>query len=288
MNRHRPDRTRRGSFGTLLAAACAVDSPAFIMDNNVFLSNPDGLGRYEVILDGTPAARYESPLQSDNGTVVEIGQTPAPRRQIYRVTQSGRLRNAPINTPTAGHRGDRPKGLADNVLMRYWFATTVNDPIRVFCVNASERALLSHADPFTGADEVGTPNGRDRPSSLDNKTITLRSGSARRAPTRSRCPHEQPWFNDGLFTIEGPPDAARRRARPDRRPARDRAQQPPGGDPLAEDERPAAGRAHTRDGLLVRQSEREVREPHLCDLDDHQGQAKAMRQRAKADPEVQR
>src|SRR5919197_744210 len=82
----------------LLATAgpAAADSLVFVRDNNVWLSNADGSGQYQVTLDGTPVA--------------------------------------------------------------YWFVTTVQDPTCVFCVNLSNRVLISHSDRFTHPDEVGTPN----------------------------------------------------------------------------------------------------------------------------------
>ena len=86
----------------LAAAPAGADSLAFIKGDNVWLANLDGSGQYQVTFDGTSGAPYESPSQSDGGTVVAIRQTPGQRRQIYRMTQSGRLLNPPINTPAPG------------------------------------------------------------------------------------------------------------------------------------------------------------------------------------------
>ena len=77
---------------TLLAAACAAglvaapaaaaDSLVFIRDSNVWLSNPDGSGQYQVTLDGTAGSPYESASQSNDGTIVAIRQPPGGRNQF--------------------------------------------------------------------------------------------------------------------------------------------------------------------------------------------------------------
>jgi hypothetical protein len=191
------------AVAAVAAAPAGADSLAFIKDNNVWLSKSDGSGRYQVTFDGTPGAPYESPSQSDNGTAVAIRETPGQRRQIYRMTQSGGLLNPPINTPAPGTGAIDAKVSPDGALVAYWFATTVRDPICAFCVNATERALLSHADRFTGADELGTPNGGGRPSWLDNDTITLGAGSATQWYYTPGMLEEEAWFTDGLFTSSG-------------------------------------------------------------------------------------
>src|SRR5215213_5661011 len=60
------------------AAPVAADSLVFIRDSNVWLSNPDGSGQYQVTLDGTATSPYESPSQPDGGTVMAIRPLPVP------------------------------------------------------------------------------------------------------------------------------------------------------------------------------------------------------------------
>jgi hypothetical protein len=196
------------AFVTALAAAAvaspaAADSLAFIKNDNVWLAQPDGSGQYQVTLDGTPAAPYESPSQSDGGTVVAIRQAPGQRRQIYRMTQSGGLLNPPINTPAPGTGALNAKVSPNGALVAYWFVTTVNDPLCAFCVNVANRVLLSRSDRFTGADEVGTPNGGGFPSWLGDDTIVLGDGSATQWYYKLGMPEMAEWFNDGLFTGSG-------------------------------------------------------------------------------------
>jgi hypothetical protein len=193
------------AFAVAVAAAIVVtpasaDSLAFIRDKNVWLANADGSGQYQVTLDGTAAAPYESPSQSDGGTVVAVRAAPGQRRQIYRMTQSGALLNAPINTPAPGTGAIDAKLSPDGALVAYWFVTTVNDPICAFCVQAANQALLSHSDRFTGASEVGTPNTGGWPSWVTNSTITLGSGSATQWYYTLGMPEAAEWFNDSDVT----------------------------------------------------------------------------------------
>jgi hypothetical protein len=184
------------------AAPASADSLAFEKDNNVWLSNPDGSGQYQVTFDGTAGAPYETPSQSDAGVVVAVRQTPGQRRQIYRMTQSGQLLNPPINTPAPGTGAIDGKVSPDGSLVAYWFVTTVSDPGCPFCIVTSNRALLSHSDRFTNADEVGTPNTGGWPSWLDNQTITLGSGSPTQWYYRLGMPEAAPWFADSEITGE--------------------------------------------------------------------------------------
>jgi hypothetical protein len=183
------------------ASPTMADSLTFIKDSNVWLANPDGSGLYQVTLDGTAGAPYETPSQANDGTVVAIRQTPGQRRQIYRMTQSGALLNAPINTPAPGTGAIDGKVSPDGALVAYWFVTTVSDPLCPFCVNISNRVLLSYSDRFTGADEVGTPNTGGWPSWLSNDTITLGSGSATQWYYKLGMPAAAEWFTD--FDVTG-------------------------------------------------------------------------------------
>ena len=184
------------SLVAIAAAPASADSLAFIRDNNVWLANPDGSGQYQVTFDGTASAPYETPSQSDAGVVVAVRAAPGQRRQLYRMTQSGALLNAPINTPAPGTGAIDAKVSPDGALVAYWFVTTVNDPICPFCVSAANQVLLSHADRFTNANEVGTPNTGGWPSWLSNDTITLGSGSPTQWYYKLGMPEAAEWFTD--------------------------------------------------------------------------------------------
>jgi hypothetical protein len=198
--------SRRALLALLAAAAlwpaapARADSLAFIRENNVWLANPDGSGLYQVTLDGTASAPYESPSEADDGTVVAVRQLPGTRRRIYRMTQSGGLLNAPIDTPAPGTGALDAKVSPDGALVAYWFVTTVNDPLCSFCVNLANQVLLSRADRFTRADEVGTPDTGGWPSWLSRDTLTLGSGSPTQWYYRLGMPEAAEWFTDADVT----------------------------------------------------------------------------------------
>ena len=180
------------------AAPALGDSLVFVRGANVWLSNPDGSGEYQVTFDGSSAAPYESPSQSDDGTIVAIRETPGARRQIYRMTQSGVLLNPPINTPAPGTGAIDARVSPNGQLVAYWFVTTVSDPICTFCVGLSSRALISHADRFTGPDEAGlTPNTGILPTWVSNDALLLSQGSAEMWFYRLGAAEGWRWWGDG-------------------------------------------------------------------------------------------
>jgi hypothetical protein len=189
-------------FVLAVASAASADSLVFAKENNVWLASPDGSGLYEVTFDGTPSAPYETPSQSDAGIVVAVRQTPGKRRQIYRMTQSGGLLNPPIDTPAPGTGAIDAKVSPDGALVAYWFVTTVKDPTCTFCIETSNRVLLSHSDRFTNYDEVGTPNTGGWPSWLSNETIMLGSGSPTQWYYTLGMPEAAQWFSDSDLTGE--------------------------------------------------------------------------------------
>jgi len=192
---------------SLIALGCAVvalampatagaDSLVFIRDHNVWLANADGSGQYQVTLDGTPGSGYDSPSQADDGTIVAIRTPPGGRAQLWRMTQSGQLLNAPINTPAPGTGAIDARVSPDGRLVAYWFVTTVNDPTCVFCVNVASRALISHSDSFTAPDAIGTPNLGAVPSWMSNDTLLLSSGSATQWYYKLGMPEAAEWWGD--------------------------------------------------------------------------------------------
>ena len=188
------------AVAAVAAVPAAADSLAFVREHNVWLAHTDGSGQYQVTFDGTAGAPYESPSQADNGTVVALRHTPGQRRQIYRMTQSGLLLNPPINTPAPGTGALNTKVSPNGAMVAYWFETLVNDPLCTFCVNISNRVLLTHADRFTNHDAIGTPNTGGWPSWFGNDTIVLGNGSATQWYYVLGMSAAEAWFTDFLFT----------------------------------------------------------------------------------------
>ena len=187
------------AVGAAAAAPAAADSLVFIRDSNVWLANPDGSGQYQVTLDGTAGSAYESPSQADDGTIVAVRQPPGQRTQLFRMSQSGRLLNPPINTPAPGTGAMHPKVSPNGALVAYWFETLVNSPLCVFCVSLSNQALLTYSDRFTHHEAIGTPNTGGWPSWLGNDTIVLGNGSAELKYYRLGMSAAADWFNESVF-----------------------------------------------------------------------------------------
>jgi WD40-like Beta Propeller Repeat len=179
-----------------MAGPAGADSLVYVRDHNVWLSNADGSGQYEVTLDGTAGSPYESPSQADDGTIVAVRTPPGGRPQLWRMRQNGQLLNAPINTPAPGTGAIDARVSPDGRLVAYWFVTTVFDPTCVFCVDVSSRALISHSDSFTPPDAVGTPNTGSLPSWMSNDEILLSNGNATQWFYKLGMTEGAEWFED--------------------------------------------------------------------------------------------
>jgi hypothetical protein len=132
-----------------------------------------------------------------------IRQPPGGRNQLWRMTQSGQLLNAPVNTPAPGPTGALDARLSPNgSLVAYWFVTTVSDPFCPYCVNVSNRALFSYPDRFTNYDAIGTPNTGGWPSWVTNDTIVIGNGSATQWYYKLGMSEAEAWFTDGDLTGE--------------------------------------------------------------------------------------
>jgi hypothetical protein len=182
-----------------VAAPAAADSMVYVKDGNVWLANADGSSPYQVTLDGTAANPYESSSEADDGTIVAIRQVPGERRRIYRMTQSGGLLNPPIDTPAPGTGAIDARVSPDGRYVAYWFVTTVNDPLCSFCVDVTNRALISRSDSFTNADEIGTPNTGGWPSWDGNTTLVLTNGSGTVWYYTIGMPEAAIWFDNSVF-----------------------------------------------------------------------------------------
>ena len=178
------------------AAQASADSLVYIHNNNVWLANGDGTGRYQVTLDGTSGSPYESPSEADNGTVLAVREAPGQRRRLYRMTQSGKLLNAPVNTPAPGTGAIDARISPNGQLVAYWFVTTVSDPVCSFCVNVANQALISRADRFTHPDDVGNPNFGGWPSWISSSELLLTDGSATAWYYKLGFPEATQWWSD--------------------------------------------------------------------------------------------
>lgn len=162
------------------AAPADADSIVYIHEGNIWLAGPDGSGQYQVTFDAGPSSPYESPSESDDGTILAVRRLPGPeqRNQLFRMTQSGQLLNPPIDTPAPGPAGALEAKISpDGTLAAYWFVTTVFAPC-AYCVELASRTLLSHSDRFTNYEEVGTPDTGIEPSWISSSTVLLANSNS--------------------------------------------------------------------------------------------------------------
>jgi hypothetical protein len=195
---------RRVTGAALIAAAMVLaaatsagaDSIVYVKDANVWIANADGSGPFQVTLDGTQANPYESPSQADDGTILAVREPPGGRRQLVRMHQNGELLNPPINTPAPGTGAIDAKISPDGSLAAYWFITTVQSGVCVFCVELATRTLLTHVDRFTDADEVHGPQTGTEPSWMSNDTLLLSQGSTEQWYFKLGTTEGQKWWAD--------------------------------------------------------------------------------------------
>ncbi|HYC80362.1 MAG TPA: hypothetical protein VEB65_01170 [Solirubrobacterales bacterium] len=145
------------------AAPATADSLVFIKENNVWLSNPDGSGAYQVTLDGTAENPYISPSQADDGTIVAARHLPA-GGPLLRMRQNGDLINEiPVGGMLAGPFAPQVSPDGQMVAFEHVFAKTINGYLET-----SSDVRFTRADGSTpdGIGEVG--RGAGHPSWLDS------------------------------------------------------------------------------------------------------------------------
>lgn len=176
------------------APPAGADSIVYIHEGNIWLASGDGSGQYQVTFDGSTSAPYESPSQSDGGTILAIRRPPGQRNQLFRMTQSGQLLNPPVDTPAPGPAGAiDAKVSPDGALAAYWFVTGVAAPC-AFCIEVATRTLLTHSDRFTSYEEVGTPHTGVEPSWISDSTILMSNDNSTQWYYTLGMPEAAIWF----------------------------------------------------------------------------------------------
>lgn len=188
------------------AAPAAADSLVFVKENNVWLSNPDGSGAYQVTLDGNADNPYVSPSQADDGTIVAARKLPN-GGPLYRLRQNGELINQiPVGGMLAGPFAPQVSPDGQLVAFEHVFSRAVNGYIET-----SSDVRFTRADGSTpnGLGEVG--RGAGAPSWIDSGRafVGINSIATTVVPGQaavqwwSDYDHQPQWFSLGQSVEDG-------------------------------------------------------------------------------------
>lgn len=206
----------RRRLATLIVGCClfvlgasgtaAADSLVFIKEDNVWLSEPDGTGQYQVTLDGSADNPYESPSQADDGTIVAARKWPN-GGPLYRMKQNGELINEiPIGAVIAGPFAPQVSPDGRTVAFEQVFSRYVNGYLET-----SSDVRFTRTDGST-PDSIGeVERGAGAPSWIDSgrafvgvnaTTTTVVPGQA---PVQwwSDYDHQPKWFSMGESVEDG-------------------------------------------------------------------------------------
>lgn len=188
------------------AAPAAADSLVFIKDNNVWLSNPDGSGQYQVTLDGSAENPYISPSQADDGTIVAARQLPN-GGPLYRLRQNGELINQiPVGGMLAGPFAAQVSPDGQLVAFEHVFSKVINGYLET-----SSDVRFTRADGSTpnGLGEVGRGAGAPSWIDSDRAFVGINSIATTVVPGQaavewwSDYDHQPTWFSFGQSVEDG-------------------------------------------------------------------------------------
>jgi hypothetical protein len=166
----------------LLPGAASASSIAFVKDNNVWLSSPDGSRMKQVTTDGNATKSYDSPSQADDGTILAKHGN-----YFVRIRPDGTKIGQPV--PGLGsdhsHSGNvfvmsgpnDPRISPDGKRFTYWISARALETCPIWIPHCSYRdtdyTIVSHVDRFTQPEEFGVVRDYRDPSWVDNNYLLL-------------------------------------------------------------------------------------------------------------------
>jgi hypothetical protein len=170
------------ALALLLPGTAMASSIAFIKDDNVWLTSPDGSRQKQVTSDGTASKAYNWPSQADDGTILaKYGDL------FVRLRPDGTKLGEPI--PAMGsdvrHSGNltvmagpaEPKISPDGTRFAYWISARSIDTCPIWLPGCSyedtDIAIVSHVDRFTEPGEFGAVRSYRDPSWIGNDRLLL-------------------------------------------------------------------------------------------------------------------
>ena len=155
----------------IVPAAASADSIVYVKSGNVWLSNPDGSGAYQVTTDGTADSPYRSPSQADDGTIAA-----GHGHDIVRMTQNGTVRNRidpPGLTNSVSHHMDGPPvdvAISPDGARIAYTLVSYECPVGASCGARSATAYTA-ADRFTAPEAGGTTYFRNPSWVTSTRTV---------------------------------------------------------------------------------------------------------------------
>jgi hypothetical protein len=190
----------------IAAAPASADSLVYIKENNVWLSNPDGSGAYQVTRDGTADNPYISPSQADDGTIVAARHLPA-GGPLFRMRQNGDLINEiPVGGMLAGPFAAQVSPDGQTVAFEHVFSRYVNGYLET---SSDVRFTRTDGSTPAGLGEVG--RGAGAPSWIDSTHafVGINSIATTVVPGQnavewwSDYDHQPKWFSNGQTVEDG-------------------------------------------------------------------------------------
>ncbi|HYH89934.1 MAG TPA: hypothetical protein VEX67_11910 [Solirubrobacteraceae bacterium] len=182
----------------VVPAAASADSIVYLKSGNVWLSQPDGSGAYQVTTDGTPDSPYRSPSQADDGTIAASRYD-----DIVRMTQNGTVLNRidpPALTNSVSHPVDGPPVdvaiSPDGARIAYTF-TGYECPPGASCGARSATAYTA-ADRYTAPGLGGTTYFRDPSWVTGSRTLQF-GGYGSQVNIHDFGGTAKHWFDDSDY-----------------------------------------------------------------------------------------
>ena len=166
----------------MLPGAASASSIAFIKDNDVWLTSPDGSRQRQVTFDGTAAKYYNAPSQADDGTILAKHGS-----HFVRLRPDGTRIGAPV--PGLGsdysHSGNvfvmsgpnDPRISPDGKRFAYWISVRGMVTCPIWDPGCSyqdtDYTIVSRVDRFTAPQELGVVRDYRDPSWVDNGNLLV-------------------------------------------------------------------------------------------------------------------
>jgi hypothetical protein len=170
------------ALALILPGSAMASSIAFVKDNYVWLTSPDGSRQKQVTTDGTESRAYNWPSQADDGTILaKYGDL------FVRLRPDGTKLGEPI--PAVGsdirHSGSmtvmagpaEPKISPDGSRFAYWISARNLDTCPIWTPGCSysdtDMAIVSRVDRFTDPAEFGGVRSYRDPSWIGNDRLLV-------------------------------------------------------------------------------------------------------------------